>query len=145
MLAWLTGEGILVYRWWKAGAPPPPGALLLSSGVFAGLALLAQSQQARMLATTLAWGYDLAILLQVAGHGKVTQATGWPPPLVTDGTVILPTGHSHGGSSSGNPANTPGAVGGANKARGAPAGTPANPGVPPTGKGTIYPPGSQNL
>ena len=49
------------------------------------------------------------------------------------------------GSGGGNPANTPGVVGGANKANGAPSGTPANPGVPPTGSGTIYPPGSQTL
>lgn len=146
-LAWLFGEGILTYRWYKAGAPPPPGALLLSSGVYAGLALLAQAQQARGLAAALAWGYNLAILLQVAGQGKVTTVTNWPPAVITDGTVILPTGSSHGGNSgsSGNPANTPQAVGGANNANNAPAGTPANPGIPPTGPGTIYPPGSQNL
>jgi hypothetical protein len=146
LLAWLVGEGILVYRWGKAGAPPTPGALALSSGVFAGLALLGQAPQARTFATVMAWGYDLALLLQVAGQGKVHQDTGWPPPLITDPSVILPTGHSHSGSSGGsNPSNTPAAVGGANKANNAPAGTPANPGIPPTGPGTIYPPGSGSL
>jgi hypothetical protein len=145
VLAWLAGESVLVWRWAKAGAPPTPGALLLSSGVFAGLALLGQAQQARTLAATLAWGYDLAIFLQVAGQGKVAQATGWPPPMITDPSVILPSGRAHGSSPGANPSNTPAAVGGANKARGAPPGTPANPGVPPTGSGTIYPPGSQSL
>lgn len=145
-LAWLAGEAVLVYRWKKAGAPPTPGALLLSSGVFAGLALLGQAQSARGFATALAWGYDLAIVLQFFGQGKVTTQTGWPPPVITDTSVILPTGNAHSApASGGNPANTPANVGGANKANGAPPGTPANPGTPPTGPGTIYPPGSGTL
>src|SRR5215831_6081933 len=110
VLAWLVGESVLIWRWGKAGAPPTPGALALSSALFAGLAVIAQAEQARTFATVVAWGYDLAIVLQIAGQGKVTQKTGWPPPLITDQSVILPTGHSHNAAaSSGNPANTPGA------------------------------------
>jgi hypothetical protein len=144
ILAWLAGEGIVAYRWVKAGAPPPPGALLAVSGFFALLAALASYQPARATATIIAVGIDVAAILQVLPGSQTQTSTGWPPPLITDPTVILPTGGSHS-ASAGNPANTPAAVGGANKANDAPAGTPANPGTPPEGSGVIYPPGSQQL
>ena len=143
VLAWLAGEGLVAWRWGKAGAPPPPGSLLAASGFFALCAALAMYQPARGVAAALAVGVDIAALLQVLPGSKPQAATGWPPQLITDPTVLLPGGGASSGA--GNPANTPGAVGGANKANGAPPGTPANPGVPPTGPGTIYPPGSQNL
>jgi hypothetical protein len=91
VLAWLAGESIVVYRWWKVKAPPPPGALALSSGLFLGLAVIAQYQPARTVATVTAWALDLAILLQVIGK-EPSVTTGWPPPLVDDPTVILPPG-----------------------------------------------------
>lgn len=133
-LAWLFGESLVTWRWVKAGAPPTPGALLLSSGVFAGLALLAQAQQARTLAATLAWGFDLAIVLQLAPGSKVKVATGWPPGVITDPSVILPTGHSH----------TPA---GFNTSPASPkAGGPGAPGTPVPGQpGVSFPPGSGNL
>jgi xanthosine utilization system XapX-like protein len=93
VLAWFAGESIVVYRWVKLKAPPPPGALLLASGVFVGLAVLGQYQPARMTATVAAWAFDLAILLQVVGKAP-TQVTGWPPNLITDPTVLLPTGNA---------------------------------------------------
>ena len=93
VLAWGFGEGIVVYRWVKLKAPPTPGALLWSSVLFAALAVVAQYQPARTTATVAAWGLDLAILLQVVG--KAPQGvTGWPPPEITDPTVILPNGAS---------------------------------------------------
>jgi hypothetical protein len=146
VLAWLVGEGIVTWRWAKAGAPPTPGALLSTSGFFALLALLGQYPPARSTATLIAFGVDIAALLQVLPGSKVTQVTGWPPPVITDTSVILPTGSAHsGGGGGGNPSNTPAAVGGANKANQAPQSTPPNPGIPPTGPGTIFPPGSQSL
>ena len=91
MLAWAFGEGIVVYRWAKVKAPPTPGALFFSSGLFAALAVVAQYQPARTLATVTAWGLDLAILLQVIGKAPQVK-TGWPPPPIGDPTVVLPPG-----------------------------------------------------
>jgi hypothetical protein len=145
MMAWLVGEGIVAARWFKQGAPPPPGSLAAVSGFFALLAVLGSYPPARGVAGALGVGIDIAALLQVLpGTTAPTAAKGWPPQVITDPTVLLP-GTGGVNPSSGNPSNTPGAVGGANKARGAPPGTPANPGTPPTGPGTIFPPGSQNL
>jgi hypothetical protein len=64
--AWLVGEGIIFWRSWKANqAFPVPGQLLTASFIFAMLALLAESDAARPLATTMAWGFDVAALLNV--------------------------------------------------------------------------------
>lgn len=98
MFAWLVGEGIIVWRWVKNGAPPTPGAILLPSGVYLGLAMMAEYQPARFAATALAWGFDIAVLLQVVGKDP-KQTTGWPPPLITDTTVILPGGQAVTGTS----------------------------------------------
>jgi len=92
-LAWLIGEGIVTYRWIREKAPPPPGALALSSILFAGLAVVAEYRPARTTATLMAFGVDLAILLQVAG--KAPQGvTGWPPPMINDPTAFLPGSNS---------------------------------------------------
>ena len=91
VLAWAAGEGIVIYRWVKLKAPPTPGALLLSSGLFVALAVVAQYQPARMTATLAAWGLDLAILLQVVGKTP-EGVTGWPPGKITDPAVLLPNG-----------------------------------------------------
>lgn len=99
VLAWLTGEGIVIYRWAKLKAPPTPGALALSSFVFVGLAVIGQYQPARTAATVTAWAFDLAILLQVVGKAPSAQ-TGWPPPLIGNPSVILPTGQAAPSSSS---------------------------------------------
>jgi hypothetical protein len=87
--AWAIGEGILVYRWGRAGAPPTPGVMVQSSAVFAGLAVVAAYQPARLFATALAFGYDLAILLQVVGNA-LPEATGWPPAPITNVNVTMP-------------------------------------------------------
>ena len=78
--AWLVGEGIIFWRTWKTSRSfPVPGQLLAASFVFVMLALLAESDQARGLATTLAWGFDVAALLnvlpQVAVGGTGTTKT----------------------------------------------------------------------
>lgn len=91
--AWLVGEGIIVYRSVKnQKAPPGPGQLLLSSGLFVMLALLAEAPSARRLAITLAWGFDIAALMNLWGTGgpKAGKPVGtWPPPPAPD-TVIIP-------------------------------------------------------
>lgn len=98
VLAWLAGESIVIWRWAKLKAPPTPGALALSSGLFVGLAVIAQYEPARTTATVTAWALDLAILLQIVGKAPA-QVTGWPPPKITDPTVILPNGNSSSGPS----------------------------------------------
>lgn len=93
MFAWLVGEGIIVYRWFKAGAPPTPGALLMPSAIYLALAVLAEHEPARFTATALAWGVDVAVLLQIIGK-EPGQVTGWPPPMITDTSVVFPSGTS---------------------------------------------------
>jgi hypothetical protein len=96
VMAWLAGEGIITWRWVKAGAPPTPGTLIAASGFFALLALLHEVPQARLTATLLAVGIDVAALLQVLPGSKATQVTGWPPLMINDPTVLLPSGGKGG-------------------------------------------------
>ena len=85
--AWIVGNGILFWRSWKQDSRlPVPGQLIAANFVFAALALLAEAQSARFLATALAWGFDIAALLNVlpqiatgqtnTGSNPVTTATG---------------------------------------------------------------------
>jgi hypothetical protein len=99
VFAWAIGEGIIVYRWVKKGAPPTPGALLLPSGIFLALAVLAEYQPARAVATAFAYAVDLAVLVQVVGK-EPAQVTGWPPPQNIPSTSVLPTGTAGSSSSS---------------------------------------------
>lgn len=87
-LAWLIGEGIIVVRSVRANhAPPMPGVLIASSGLFALLALLAESESLRPVAIALAYGFDLAALGNlfppVTGGGA---GTGKPKPKAATGT-----------------------------------------------------------
>jgi hypothetical protein len=88
--AWALGEGIIVYRWVKNGAPPTPGALALPAALYLGLAVIGEYAPAKSTVTLFAWAVDLAILLQVVGKSP-EQATGWPPPPIPAG-VFLPGG-----------------------------------------------------
>ena len=75
ILAWLIGEGIIIYRSVaKEHAPPVPGALLSSSGLFILLAILAEYDKATFLATALAFGVDIAALLNFWGIGGAAPA-----------------------------------------------------------------------
>lgn len=89
-MAWLVGEGIVIYRSVKnQKAPPGPGQLLFSSGVFVMLALLAESEKARPLAVTLAWGFDIAALFNLFSKGVTAgKGGGWPPAVAPDDTII---------------------------------------------------------
>jgi len=91
--AWAIGEGFIVWRWIHNGAPPTPGALLLPSGLFIGLAILAEYQPIHGVATLFAFALDVAVALQIVGR-QPDQVTGWPPPMINDPTVILPGAQS---------------------------------------------------
>jgi hypothetical protein len=100
--AWLVGEGIIVYRSVKnQKVPPGPGQLLLSSGVFIMLALLAEAPSARRLAVTLAWGFDIAALMNLWGTGGPKASTGpsnWPPEPAAPSVIIPNSGTPAEGS-----------------------------------------------
>lgn len=110
ILAWLVGEGIIVYRNVKViKGPPGPGQLLLTSGLFALLALAAETEQGRSAATMVAWGYDLAAFLNITGKTKVDTKAWLPMPAPP--TVIIPLGGTKlpypTTSGSSNPTNPP--------------------------------------
>lgn len=105
VMAWLVGEGIVIYRSVKVSkAPPGPGQLMVTSGVFVLLGLLAEAGDGgRKLATTLAVGFDIAAFMTLR-PGDIGDAAGsitgvalsknvgkWPPSKAPD-TVIFPAG-----------------------------------------------------
>ncbi len=105
-MAWLVGEGIIIYRSVKQQkAPPGPGQLLISSGVFVLLGLLAEAEKARFLATSLAWGFDAAAFMNLFGTGAPKASNGTWPPAVAPNTVIIPSGQT--GASTPATSNTP--------------------------------------
>lgn len=95
-LAWLIGEGIIVVRSVRANhAPPMPGALIASSGVFALLALLAESDSARPLAVALAFGFDTAAVVNL--WPTVTGGGAAKPKHEATGTTQAPHTTTAGG------------------------------------------------
>lgn len=112
LLAWLVGEGIIIYRSVKRQkSPPGPGQLLYSSGLFVILGILAESPKARSLAVTLAWGFVIAAYMDLSVSRlpgqpptKLQPQSGntkhpdngpngglWPPGLAPD-TIVFPDG-----------------------------------------------------
>ena len=95
VMAWLVGEGIIVYRSVRIQkVPPGPGQLLLSSGVFVILALIAEAgPQAARVATLAAWAFDLAAFMNVAelGAPKAKDPNKCWPPRQAPNTSIFPT------------------------------------------------------
>lgn len=80
LAAWLVGEGIYAWRSvHKSGKPPVPGALLGVTALFAALAVVADVAPAsRPVVTMLAWGLDIAGLLNVLPQGlsgQISKAT----------------------------------------------------------------------
>jgi len=75
LLAWLVGEGIIIYRSVKVqGGPPWPGQLLAGTGAFAALAILAEAgPDARKIAITIAWGLNAAGFLALYTPATGTQ------------------------------------------------------------------------
>src|SRR5215471_14429126 len=115
VMAWLVGEGIIIYRTARDGkketghyTPPGPGQLVWSSGIFVLLALLAESQQARTLAITMAWGFDIAAFMNLYGVGSASIIPNWPPGKLPDNLTFpgqteaavgaLPTPRGYGGA-----------------------------------------------
>lgn len=91
--AWAIGEGIIGWRWAKLKAPPTPGVLMVASGIFLGCAILAEYPPARRVATAFAFAVDLGVLMNVVGKAP-SGTTGWPPPLINDPSVLLPTANT---------------------------------------------------
>lgn len=85
-IAWMVGEGIIIYRVTaKEHRPPVPGELLASSGLFILLGLLSEAQPG--LASLLAWGFDAAAFLNLAPDVLVRKGNPAPsvpkkPPVV---------------------------------------------------------------
>ncbi len=78
ILAWMVGEGLMIYNdVTKAGHPPYPGDLLSTSGLFILLALLAEKYSG--LAATLAWGFDAAAFM-VLFSNKAAAPKSAPKP-----------------------------------------------------------------
>lgn len=132
--AWALGEGIIVWRWGKAGAPPTPGVLAMSSALFLGLAVVGDAYKpARPVVTAFAFAVDLAILLKVLGKAP-SQVTGWPPAMITDPGAILPPGGAKSASAAPPAAGSSGAAGTGNQ--GAPS-TGSVPGLPTGSRGAV--------
>lgn len=83
MLAWLAGLGIIGYRQVAQQHHAPfAGKILGASMLFGLLGLLAEVDAARGFATMLAWGFDLAAVLDVlpgglGGSPKAAPSSGY--------------------------------------------------------------------
>jgi hypothetical protein len=60
------------------------------------LALVAQSEKARPIAVTAAWGFDIAAFLNLyeVGIAKASPLSNWPPPLLPDTQTFPESGGS---------------------------------------------------
>jgi hypothetical protein len=79
VLAWLVGEGIIIYRSYKQDHHPPmPGQLLASSALFAALGLVARNPQGAFFAGAMAWGFDIAAFMNIAPTILTGSTSGKP-------------------------------------------------------------------
>lgn len=89
LLAWLAGLGIVTWREVKVyHQPPVPGRLLGASGWFALLGLLASYEPAAGAAAAIAWGTDIAALLNLLPAGLAGTQAG--KPATATGTTAAP-------------------------------------------------------
>lgn len=118
LIAWLVGLTLSVahevygYKVDKASnlnpLPVKPGRVLVASGIYVGLAILAESPSFRSTATLMAWGYNVAIGLKWSSEYSANQAQSkkypgtlgaasgssfWNPPVASS-DVLFPTGKS---------------------------------------------------
>lgn len=78
ILAWLVGEGLMTYNdVAEQKRAPLPADLLSTSGLFVLLAVL--GEKAPTLATTLAWGFNLAAFMSIMTN-KAAAAKKAPAP-----------------------------------------------------------------
>lgn len=73
--AWLTGMAIVVWRQvHNSHQPPVPGTLVGVTGLFAALALISDAAPStQRIVTLVAWGLDLAGLMNVLPNGLFGQ------------------------------------------------------------------------
>lgn len=65
-LAWVAGLGLITWRGIKASHKPvSPGQYAAASGVYVLLAFVAEYEPAAPVAVLMAWGFNLAVFLQV--------------------------------------------------------------------------------
>ena len=122
VMAWIVGIGIVGYRSLvKQKTPIWPGQVLAASGLYVGLAILAQYPPARATAAAFAWAVDAAVLLQILpGDTKQPSPAGWwPPTSMIPATQIFPGG---AGVVTGAKATAPAAAPKTGSGRGAPTG-----------------------
>lgn len=94
-----SGTGANVTDTLHSPLPPKPGRLLIASGIYVGLAILAEAPSMNGTATLLAWGYNVAIALKWAQEYSNEKNTGikaggtsfWNPPTAS-GNSLFPTG-----------------------------------------------------
>lgn len=66
LLAWLAGIGLITWRGVRVvHRPVSPGQYAAASGVYVLLALVAEWEPAAAVAALTAWGFNLAVLLQL--------------------------------------------------------------------------------
>jgi hypothetical protein len=116
LIAWLVGLSLSIAHeiyMYKVDEPSnanplpiKPGRVLIASGIYVGLAILAESQSFQSIAVLMAWGYNAAIALKWAQEysankaqvkaypGTAGAASGtafWNPPSAS-GDVLFPSG-----------------------------------------------------
>lgn len=76
--AWLTAEGIIIWRQVRVSHKPPvPGQMLGVTALFLGLAIIADiSPQARPVVTLGAWGLNVAGILRLWPDSKAGAGLG---------------------------------------------------------------------
>lgn len=95
--------------------PPKPGRLLVASGIYVGLAIVAEAPSARSTATLLAWGYNVTLGLKFATNYqagkdlKIPQSGTffWNPPLASS-DIVFPNGGGPAPATSTSTATGPG-------------------------------------
>lgn len=94
-LAWIVAEGLVSYQSVKRDKiVPGPGRLAVISGLYIGLAIVAEYRPARGVVTAFAWAVNLAVLIQTVGKtpAAASGAKGWAGIPCAGNTVIFPSG-----------------------------------------------------